>query len=801
MIVSLNQVFTKILLILACLLGLFFSGDASSKKEFIDLSVDNEYHPYFIPNQRDAFITIGIVFDLLSRYYVDKENLNNSIIIKNTIEQLNILIPQWKLRTNEDYYIVSPNKNKNLKFKSNPDNFELLQYFIKLTELVKHYTEIKDPLHFVLNALFYSLDHHTVYLSKDEYNFLIEETQGDFGGVGIVIGFKNYNLTVIKPIHGSPAHKAGIRKDDIIVAINDVPTWGIKLTDLVKTMRGKAGASVKLSILRKGELKTKEIILKRAMIPINPVEAKHVFLNNKNILQLKIENFSSRTTSGINQTMKDFKKKHKIIDAMVLDLRSNPGGLLDQAISVTDLFLNEGIIVSTKGHIEEIEHAERNQNSWDFPMVVLIDLQSASASEIVAGALRDHKRAIILGQASYGKGSVQTVFPLRVQNSALKLTIARYYTPLGTSIDGKGVSPDLHMLAIYPNEDNINLFGFLRYHKAIQHEYLLAKSHKDIINLTERKSMYQGYYLSEDNRDTELEVALDIASKLSFNWKKVKKKYKNLEQFYMKVIDSEKSLLSKEEHKAKRFLKTKDVIWKKSDNLEKNKVKIKKISWENKGNKIKFNVEIKNTANTDVNGLSLYIQGLGSHGFFNEVLIGKIKKHSTILHSLTVETPYTNIVTDEMVLLTAGIAFGGIASAKHTKKVLVSFVGRELPVLSSFAILLDHNKNSILEKDESANIKIFIENRGSKKLDDLSVALTNLSGEQLAVSSITKKISAIFPNTRSSVTIDIIAGKKILSEKLTLGILVKAPFLPNPHFNTIQIQSMPHSKHVLKKSH
>ena len=301
--------------------------------------------------------------------------------------------------------------------------------------------DTRKALEGAINGLLLTLDPHSSYLNKESYRDFKDETQGSFTGIGIEITVKEGIITVITPIEGTPAFRAGIQARDKILKINGESIKNKTLIDAVKLLRGKKGSEVTLSIFREGFKELKDFTLTRGIIPYHSVKAKVL---TSGYGYLKISNFQNNTTEDVKKELITL-GKNEPVKGLILDLRNNPGGLLNQAVSLTDLFLDSGVIVTTRGRISDQDRsysARKETFRTDYPLVVLVNEGSASASEIVAGALQDHNRAIIVGSQTFGKGSVQTIIPLK-DGTGLRMTTARYFTPIGRSIQVTGITPDI----------------------------------------------------------------------------------------------------------------------------------------------------------------------------------------------------------------------------------------------------------------------------------------------------------------------------------------------------------------------
>ena len=325
--------------------------------------------------------------------------------------------------------------------------YEKIDLFGEVIEKVKdNYVDEIDQAEVMdsaINGVLQSLDPYSAYMSPELFNEMQTDTRGEFGGLGIEIGMEAGVVKVISPIDDTPASRAGIKSGDYIVKIDEIQVQGKTLMEAVKLMRGKVGTSIKLTVRRKGTKKALEFKIRREVIEVQSVDAK-ILGDKKKIGYIRLKSFNENSDKQFIKNIKSFENKEKPI-GYIIDLRNNPGGLLTQAISITDFFLEDGEIVSTKGRKSSETRkffARAGDGINGKPVIVMINNGSASASEIFAGALQDHKRAIVLGENTYGKGSVQSIIPLR-NGGGMRLTISKYYLPSGKSISEVGVTPDI----------------------------------------------------------------------------------------------------------------------------------------------------------------------------------------------------------------------------------------------------------------------------------------------------------------------------------------------------------------------
>ncbi|HMR31718.1 MAG TPA: S41 family peptidase [Geminicoccaceae bacterium] len=327
------------------------------------------------------------------------------------------------------------------------DTFRSLKLFGDVFERVRaeYVEEVGDQtlIETAINGMLASLDPHSSYLDAEKYRDMQVQTRGEFGGLGIEVTMENGLVKVVSPIDDTPAFRAGIEAGDLITHIDGEPVMGLTLSEAVERMRGPVDSKIALRLMRQGNEEPIEVSLARAVIKISPVRA-HL---EGDVGYIRLTTFNEQTSSALRDKIDELKAQNGKLRGLVLDLRNNPGGLLDQAVAVADAFLDKGEIVSTRGRrSDSIQRFNARPGDLvdNLPIVVLINGGSASASEIVAGALQDHRRAIVMGTQSFGKGSVQTIMPISGQG-AIRLTTARYYTPAGTSIQAKGITPDIEV--------------------------------------------------------------------------------------------------------------------------------------------------------------------------------------------------------------------------------------------------------------------------------------------------------------------------------------------------------------------
>jgi len=389
------------------------------------------------------------------------------------------------------------------------DRLTALAKYTKVIQTVEQYyvddANITGIVDKSLEGLLSNLDAHSSFMNMKKFKDMQIQTNGEFGGLGITVGMRDGALTVISPIDDTPADKAGIKAGDIILKINDKSSLNLTIDEAVNIMRGKPNTKIVLTVVRKKEPKPLNIEIIRDIIQVDSVYAKTI--EDSKTLYVRVTSFDKKVTDGVRAAL----KKHKDADGLILDLRNNPGGLLNQAVDLSDMFIDEGVLVSQKGRVEsenEIYNATKSGTYKDIPIVVLINGGSASASEIVSGALQDHKRAVLIGEKTFGKGSVQVILPIG-NDEALRLTIARYYLPSGRTIQAKGVVPDIE---VFPGEVPVekNEFAIKEADLKKHLEAELQKISGSKVEDTKEEKKDKKFISKEDIlKDIQLKTALD----------------------------------------------------------------------------------------------------------------------------------------------------------------------------------------------------------------------------------------------------------------------------------------------------
>ncbi len=655
------------------------------------------------------------------------------------------------------------------------------------------------------NGFLNSLDPHSSLLSSEEYQDLKQGTEGSFGGLGIVVGVEDDLLTVMKPIPNSPAALAGIGEDDKILAINDVLTFGVTLENLVKHMRGLPGTKVRLSILKPKNKIPRDVEIERAIIDVPSVEYKLVPTGNGYIAHITIESFTSKTSQELEQAYASLKSAQDII-GIILDLRSNPGGLLDQAVEVADLFLDSGAIVSTRGRKYSIDKANKHPNDITEPVALLINNQTASASEILAAALQENNRGIVIGEPSFGKGSVQTIFELPADN-ALKLTIARYYTPKGQSIQGLGIYPDLWIQPIFMKDENKNLFGDYRFitESSLFHALSVSSKKSDILL---RKSGFKSYYLKEESAtDLCFDLAKDLLADLAAKHDRrlvnslSRRSYmlasssniieKRLSIENKKVIDHLKNKFSID-WSVRRYRQPSDqkVSERRNINLQIHPSSAKNSLFN--GDDFVLNWSISNASDEAIDRLSVYITETSQEISPIEVLIGGLGGKSQKNGSIKIPIR----ISEEIRRLTfkVGLTIDAEPAIDLVRDISVDIKNKRSPEIAYEVRLIEKEGGGLLpevfEAGEQGYFLVSIENQSDFSVSDMKFGFVNLSGYQVNLDlSHNSSVFNLDKFEKKIFRVPVSASTTIHSNKLIFGLVISGKELPNPIKGNFAVRS------------
>lgn len=737
----------------------------------------------------DPTLLATSVLSILKTYYVDSQRLSSRELLDRGLYELTA-DRRYRLDTVESdvFLLSSPSESIKLKIPDEYTTSMLVEHCLAIASFVDKTENSSDGLTRLLNSMLHSLDPHSMIMTADQYSDLRQGTEGSFGGLGVVVGIQDDLLTVIKAIPHSPAERAGIIEHDQIMSVNTVSTFGSTLNDLVQHMRGAPGSLVKLKILRQGLASPLELTLRRELIEVEAAEGDLIEKDSKNILQIKVESFSSRTARDILEIVRKYSTRKGSLDGIVLDLRSNPGGLLDQAVQVADLFLASGDIVSTIGRRKELERAYHDLKDINLPMAVLINEKTASASEIVAGALQDNNRAVIIGQPSYGKGSVQTVFELD-GGEALKLTIARYYTPSGKSIQSVGIQPDVWLQPVEPSDKNINLFGEDRYRSERFSNLKFRKSDRNLKDPSDtvRFKGYKGFYLKNKSKDTELDFAssLILAKTQSsddritgeFNRASyiLASRHKFIKQYMKSHFREVSSWLYKNHH----------ISWGSSANKAyqlpgvEMKISLSDQDQVTAGDTLKVKWVLANSSSRSFSQLSFFISPSIGALDSREVLIGDLAANEE--KSGMVDLPVKFVSDHEFFDLKLGVAVGGWALSALTKEVRINVIERRQPEIEYFT--------RVVESDPRRGyVEVKLVNASSIPARDTVVAIKNLSGHQISIPKSQSKPLKLGPYESRIFRFPYEATKSELGKSLHFGFTMDSRDLVVPKKDSIDFK-------------
>jgi carboxyl-terminal processing protease len=747
---------------LTALLALNFS--------FLQRADRDSIHPHVVVN-RPLFDSL---LHVVKNYYVDEQRVQSRELLVSTLDQLNLRRDVEVFKQSENHYVVVRNGMRvNV----------LLNYFMRFEDLADALIEIAtlfegDPEMTVFSSLLSSLDPHSGLLSKDAYQDLRQGTDGKFGGLGVLISVKDQLLTVMKPLPNSPAERAGVLKNDSILSIDGVSTFGRSLDELVQFMRGEPGSQVSLHLLRSGELSPQWYRLEREIIQVETVMAREW----NDILHITIESFAANTVDQLKSIIQSHTAQNPQIKGIILDLRSNPGGLLDQAIKVSDLFIDDGVIVATDGRKREVEKARRGVLRADYPIAVLLNRESASASEIVAGALQDHDRAVVIGQPSFGKGSVQTVFEIPGER-ALKLTIARYFTPMGDSIQQTGIYPDIWVQPIFEREENINLLGEDRFRKESILEHSLGELKSTSIHKS-NKLHFKGYSMGQ--KDLEMDIAALIFDQVASHYPTPLDASALRAQHWLTLSSAKlhKKLHELSSQSAQYLAKKHSLHWSAErspcDSIH---LKTNDVDVASEGQELELEWSIESTCPV-VEGLSLFTTSSNGRFTGQEKLLSNLYNKSE--GKITLSIPRG--VTDRRLPILVGLARDGILMDRVRLQPKIE--KREFSELDlSVSLEKSGSSSLVIFPDDSFELRVRVKNTSSFLAEKIAIRLFNLAGQQIEILDSQKMIASLKPAEERTIAFKARSANELKSKILAVGFLVDSPSIASEISQTFTMMS------------
>lgn len=754
-----------------------------------------------------SLTTMYRTITLVQKHYLDASRIIPKKMLLEAMEELELDIAMLIAKEKGDELIVKiGNAEKSFALNDLKTPWLLLSRFKNIFSFIKknitdESVDFNELQYVAINGMLKALDPHTVLLTPDFYRSMKDRTHGNFGGLGIVISIRDGNLTIISPIDGTPAQQAGLKAGDIITKIDEASTINMPINDAVGLMRGKPGTSVAIHILRKNWSEEKTFKIKRAIIKVRSIDSASM---PGKIGYIRIHDFQANTATDLLEHLNQLSAKGSL-NGLILDLRSNPGGLLTAAINVADIFLSEGVIVTTAGQQlseRKVQYAHDFGNEPSYPIVVLVNSGTASASEIVAGALKGHERAVIVGERTFGKGSVQVLNEFE-DNSALKLTTAQYLTPGDISIQSVGIVPHIELMKLRADKQAIHLKKSIRYREgdlshhientgqkqtglaAVTMKYLFTPELKNEESIVEENSDGEDEPFSEPPLDEED----DITEQTTYNFK--------FEPDFEINLAKDIALQMKSAHTQKFDLKTLQGVFQQKQKQERSKLiaALRKlgIDWSLKesspssitaqasilyadkltaGEKNELEIQVTNTGSAPIYQLLATTRSDFAPLNQKDLAMGKIAPGQTIRRTLSFKIPKNySTRTDDVKIEFEDAAknkFSPIATRFSVKSL-------PLPVFAFSTLFMDDvsgNGDGLLQPGETIKLVTQIHNAGQGNAVSVYANLTNESGNHVFLSKGRQKLNALAPGETKQAEFEFEIKKEFAEKNVKLKLSV-----------------------------
>ena len=761
------------------------------------------------------FSYLAEIIHYIKNYHVDQALLQDNFkTLTYVLKKIQDELPDLKIKEREGEFEFRLHGNR---FRVNKDlsdiNFIQALSFLAF-EYKRDQTEeisLKKSYQHITEILLSYLDPHSTFLDEEGYRELIDGTRGSFGGIGIVVNMsEEHTLTILDVLPGTPAEESGLKKNDHVIAIEGESAFGSSLNDLVSLMKGRPGSSVTLTLLSEGAEKPHTKVIERKVISVDSVESDLIEKEDMNFLHLKVKTFSSRTAEEIRTHITEAQRLPKTLGGLILDLRRNPGGLLEQALAVSDLFLEQGIIVQTRGLSNEISVArEGDEICTTCRIVTLINPQSASASEIVSAALSDNKRAILIGETSYGKSTVQRIFPLQASGQsfpftpveAIKLTTDRYYPPSGNSISQTGVKPDLIVQRVHLEEENSDLFGPYRYGREAFEAQIKTLERGGEIERDTTETL-QLYHLISNEEEAEEDFLLKVAEEILVAYTGIESPFVSIKDL-QRQSEEVRNFILKENKNTQKALKEKyDVLWSfesESHRLEstpqlslQEHKKISSFSFV-PGNKLTLKYKIKNPNKIPIERSSVFIRDEYYGVSIDEQLVGEILPGKSASGEVTITLP-VNPYPRKKYTFQLGLALDGVPQVETLTSLAVQIEDIRESQLETHLVLSDESlpgSPGSLEPLEKGTLSFIIQNKSSFPTKDVTLQLYNLAGKQIEIDEEAREITSLKAQEKRTVKFKVKASKKLMHGALPVGASVTSFSLKEAHKQTFHIKSSP----------